>query len=126
MKATSLRFLGQSLLIALVAYITLNAAAFLLLYGDTLTPWGLPCYKDFSHLYRLDYRQSGGRWTDQDEELLQTQDDDMDLMAVIPTKMDTSRNYEFRTNLDFQSANLGGGLVSNNEFAPRQALQEVT
>lgn len=113
MKDTSLQYLTISLMAALMVYAALNVSAFWLIFGTTLTPLELPYSEDFDDLSRLDYRQFGGIWRIEDDRLLQVQENDSDLMAVVPLQITAEQNYHLEAQIEFLSGQHGGGLIFN-------------
>ncbi|MEZ4668493.1 MAG: hypothetical protein R3E39_11300 [Anaerolineae bacterium] len=115
MKDVSLRYLVKCVLVALTAYAGLNGAAFLFLFGNALQPLQLPYSEDFEQVDRLRYRQFGGLWKVQDGALLQSIENDSDLMAVLPVRILPEQSYHLETHITFRSGNSGGGLMFNLE-----------
>jgi hypothetical protein len=126
MRDIAFRHIGQYILIAVTAFFGINFAVFPLMGGNSLTQWHLPYAETFDYIQQLEYRPFGGHWEVQDGVLLQTVENDTDLMAVIPVQLDPGQPYRFQTKLDFRSGQYGGGLMFNlQDTNSRQQSQVV-
>lgn len=113
MQDTSLRHIGPYFIIAVTAFFGINFAVVPLFRGNSSERWHLPYAETFDYVQQLDYPQFGGQWEIQDGVLLQTVENDADLMAVIPIELGPDQSYRFQTRLHFRSGQYGGGLMFN-------------
>jgi hypothetical protein len=120
MKDATLGQIGIRLAFTLALVIAVNMLMFALLYGDTFTTITLPYAENFDRLDRLTYRQFGGNWQVNDGALLQTIQDDTDLFAVLPLRLETSHSYRFEADMQFVSGAKGGGLLFNMQNADKR------
>lgn len=117
---SSARFLGRSLLIAIVVLVGLNVAAFLVFYRDTLGSVALPYTEDFSQTTRLDLRQFGGSWRIQDGARA-GRPELPDMFAVLPAHLADGASGSISATLRFTSPNDGGGFLFGMERSDDRA-----
>lgn len=125
MKDATLGQIAIRLLFVIALVMTANLLLFTFLYADTFAALTLPYTEDFSHLERLVYRQFGGNWRVQDGALLQVDQNNADLFAVIPLHLDPTQGYRFESEMHFVSGSKGAGLLFNMQHADNRQQSQL-